>query len=93
MLASLQRARSRSTSPEIDKIASPTRCGIRASAWRYDPATVEYWKQRAIEAFEHVRRESVTASNILEFKVELLCILGNECEDGKMGGRITTIWK
>jgi hypothetical protein len=54
----------------------------------YDPALVEYWKQRAIGAFEHVRRESMIASKILEFGVEQLRILGNECEEGEMGGSI-----
>jgi hypothetical protein len=43
---------------------------------------------RAIGAFDHARRASIITFQVLEFKVKQLCILGNECEEGKWVGAL-----
>jgi hypothetical protein len=51
-----------------------------------DPVVIEYWRQRAIGAFEHVRQESMIACKVLEFEMEQLRLLGDKTEESEMGG-------
>jgi hypothetical protein len=88
MLSSLQRARSRSSSPETDKATSPPTNDGRASAWIEEPVVIEYWKQRAIIAFEHVRRESMIACKVLEFGMEQLRLIGDKSEESDGAGSL-----
>jgi hypothetical protein len=86
MLVPLHRARSRSSSPEEENVASPSSQGLQSSVRMEDPAVIEYWKQRAIIAFEHVRRESMIACKVLEFGMEQLKLLGDKSEESNLSG-------
>jgi hypothetical protein len=84
MLASLQRARSRS--PSSSPEAEGSRLYHPPSSWREDPVVIEYWRQRAIAAFEHVRQESMIACKVLEFGMEQLRLLGDKSEESEISG-------
>lgn len=48
---------------------------------------IEYWKQRAITAFQRVRREGMTTRKVLEFRMEQLKLLGDKNEESDPSGR------
>lgn len=52
-----------------------------------EPAVVEYWKQRAITAFEHVKRESMIACEVLKLGMEQLKLLADQNEESDLSGR------
>jgi hypothetical protein len=93
ILVSFQRTRSRSGGPGMDKFTNPSSHGNRAAPWKEDSGSVEYWKERAIGAFEHVRRESMIASKVLDFGVEQLYMIVNASEENGMMGSIVDMWK
>ena len=87
MLVPLHRARSRSSSPEEENVAGLSRHDIQYSVTMEGPAVIQYWKQRAITTFEHVRRERMIACKVLEFGMEQLELLGYKNEESDLSGR------
>ncbi|KAE9366811.1 hypothetical protein N431DRAFT_495200 [Stipitochalara longipes BDJ] len=83
MRAALQRLRSRSSSPEVENY-NPNSM-FYENSWMDDPTMVEYWTQRAIVAFEHVKQESMVACKVLEFGMEQLRLLGDKSEESESG--------
>jgi hypothetical protein len=81
ILSSLQKVRSRSSSPE----SPPSSMQIYARDWREDPRIIEEWKLRAVTAFRFVQRESMIASKVLDFGMEQLRLLGEESGEGLEG--------
>jgi hypothetical protein len=74
MMASLRRARSRSSNPETD-----TSMQEDQAPWE-DQVVIEYWKTRAVTAFAFVQGESMIASKVLDFGMEQLRLLGAKSE-------------
>lgn len=83
----LHRARSRSSSPEEQNVTSPSSHDSQYSVTMEEPAVVEYWKQRAIIAFEHVKRESMIACEVLKLGMEQLKLLADQNEESDLSGR------
>ena len=73
MLGTLQQIGSRSSSPESDGSSSTST--LYQTPWMDDPAVIEYWRHRGIAAYEHVRKESMVASKVLEFGMEQMRML------------------
>lgn len=78
MIASLQRARSRFSSPE-----SPSSTQSYQGTWE-DPVLIDYWRNRAMTAFAFVQGQSIIASKVLVFGMEQLSLLAAKSEKIEM---------
>jgi hypothetical protein len=81
MMASLQRVRSLSSSPE-----SLSSTQNSQAKWE-DPEMIEHWKNRAVTAFAFVQGESMVAAKVLDFGMEQLSLLGAKAEMNEMQER------
>jgi hypothetical protein len=80
MLTALERISSRYSPASEDSSPNWMLC---QRPWIEDPAMIDYWRQRAIVAYEHVRKGSTIACKVLEFGMEQLRLLGDKSGEGE----------